>query len=73
MIIISVFIIVSALIIANAIRKFWNMRGLHNRSVLLVYSLVLIWWLGFVASNIYSIVLHELHEQQEDSHNKYND
>jgi hypothetical protein len=42
----SVLIAVSLLLVGDAFRKFYRMRGSHNDHVAFIYRLLLIWWLS---------------------------
>jgi hypothetical protein len=46
MIVEYVLIVLSVALIADAFRKFWNMRGSHNSHVTKMYLLILLWWLS---------------------------
>lgn len=39
-----VIVALSVVLIGDAIRKFWKMRGSHNSHVTKMYSLILSWW-----------------------------
>ncbi len=46
MIVECVLIVLSVALIADAFRKFWNMRGSHNSHVTKMYLLILLWWIS---------------------------
>jgi hypothetical protein len=39
-------IVLSVVLIGDAFRKFWNMRGSHNSHVTKMYLLILLWWVS---------------------------
>ena len=45
-IVLTVLTVLSLLLVGDAFRKFWRMRGSHNHHVTLVYRLLLAWWLS---------------------------
>jgi hypothetical protein len=39
-------IVLSVVLIGDAFRKFWNMRGSHNSHVTKMYLLIVLWWVS---------------------------
>ena len=75
MILACVLLVISILLIGDAIRKFWKMRGTHNSHVTKVYVTILAWWgstsfpyLAFVATNVYEIIIFVLSEGEPEEY-----
>lgn len=41
-----VLLALSLLLVGDAFRKYYKMRGSHNRHVVFIYSLLFAWWLS---------------------------
>lgn len=65
----------SLVLVGDAFRKFYRMRGTHNNHVTFVYRLLLAWWIGkylsmsvFMLANGFGILVFILFEKDPDTY-----